>query len=384
MTKKRIFFISKDASWQKYRKDILEKLSAEFNCEVEILTIGPLRDYLKKSAIQYRIFLSFFPSSWKVSFFPGALLYLVKNKPDVVICLNNLSQFTEYAALFLCRIFHIHFVWWTHGYPFNQSADFNTLERIKQQIRLFFLDWADSIITFSPRGSTYLQKKGIKGEKIFTANNTLDTEKLKKIKKNILEKYTRRDLCKQLGISESYFPILFIGRILRKKRLENAIDAVSLLKKRYRNIFFVIIGGGRDLNWYKKYRKEEVQGYVRFLGEIYDEETIAKWCLISKVFLHPGGIGLSIVHALFFGLPVITEESSGSFAHGPEIFYLKDGENGYMIPANDIQMIAKKLEFLICNENARQAMSNNAEKTILEYGDVLKTVKYMAQALKII
>ena len=107
----KLFFISKWANWQKYRLEVLTKLAETYGYDVEILTTGKLKPYLHDNhVVKYRIFNSIFPQKFSFSLMPGILRYIIKNKPDTVLCLNNSTQLTEYLALILCKLLQIKFV----------------------------------------------------------------------------------------------------------------------------------------------------------------------------------------------------------------------------------------------------------------------------------
>jgi len=65
-----------------------------------------------------------------------------------------------------------------------------------------------------------------------------------------------------------------------------------------------------------------------FLGSIFNDEILNKWFSVSQLFIMPGYVGLAIIHAFCYSLPILTEKLS---YHSPEIQYLKDGINGYLL-----------------------------------------------------
>ena len=120
----KIYFISKDASWQKYRLDVLTKLATIYDHEVEILTTGEIKPYLiDNKRVKYTSFKSLIPSKFKPSLMPGIIWYILKNKPDVVLGLNNVTQFTEYIVCIICKIMRVKFIWWTHGYDHKKNTN---------------------------------------------------------------------------------------------------------------------------------------------------------------------------------------------------------------------------------------------------------------------
>ena len=86
----------------------------------------------------------------------------------------------------------------------------------------------------------------------------------------------------------------------------------------------------------------------------------------SDIFCLPGHVGLGIIDALYYGLPFVTEQ----VRHAPEIMYLKDGVNGFMVRKGDIGALKEKLLMLIDNKELRNKMSVNAKKEMEENGNI--------------
>jgi glycosyltransferase involved in cell wall biosynthesis len=97
----------------------------------------------------------------------------------------------------------------------------------------------------------------------------------------------------------------------------------------------------------------------------------------SDVYCLPGHVGLSIVDAMHFGLPFVTEDVD----HAPEIMYLKDGVNGYIVPADDVRALADHLARLLTDDALRQRMSAAAKDTILREASLEKMFSGFVAAL---
>jgi glycosyltransferase involved in cell wall biosynthesis len=80
----------------------------------------------------------------------------------------------------------------------------------------------------------------------------------------------------------------------------------------------------------------------------------------------PGHVGLGLNQALFWGLPVVTEEGE----HPPEIAYLKPGRNGFIVPRNDLVSLRERIVFLLDHDDVRADFSKNARKDILEEASI--------------
>jgi glycosyltransferase involved in cell wall biosynthesis len=119
-----------------------------------------------------------------------------------------------------------------------------------------------------------------------------------------------------------------------------------------------------------------------YLGEVHDPENLQ----ISRIFKMadicsiPGHVGLGLNQALFFGLPVVTEEGR----QPPEICYLKPGRNGFIVPEDDLVALRERILYLADNDDIRAQFSANARNDVLEHASVegmcegfLKCVEYL-------
>jgi len=95
---------------------------------------------------------------------------------------------------------------------------------------------------------------------------------------------------------------------------------------------------------------------------------------MSDVSIVPGNIGLSAIHSLTYGTPVITHDAFTT--HKPEFEAIKDGLNGSFYRAGKIDDMVEKIRFWSFNnrgdvfKQCRQIISNyyNAsyQKSILD------------------
>ncbi len=376
-----VYFVSRDAAWQKYRGDIMQKLAQLEGCQVVILTSGRLRPYLQHGeGVRYVSFRSWLPPNSRAGFFPGAIGHVVRHRPDVVLAVNNISHFTEYALFPICKALGIRFVWWTHGYDHVRRKE-RGLRRIAEAIRRKVMRWAlhhaDGVITFSEAGRQRLISEGLDAGKIVQAPNTLDTDALFEL----AERYPRAERdrwCQELGLDPQKRYALFVGRLNPLKRPTYAVQVFRRIKEVHANAQFLIVGDGPERLAVADYIRREAVSGVHLLGAVYDDERLARLFTLSEVLLMPANLGLVVVHAFCFGLPIVTERSA---THGPEIEYLADGENGWMVEASRPQETADRAQLLLADSGLWSRMSANARQTAVADADVRVMVKSMYKCL---
>lgn len=342
---KKVLFISKDANWQLYRNEVLTKLSREYDLDMEIATTGRLKAHLEENErLTYRLFGNWFTQKSKFSFLPGVLWHIISSKPDVVLALNNTTQLTEYVALILCRLLRIKFVWWTHGFNHHQLKSAQ-VQQLKKKYALSFLKKSDAIITFSPAGKAYLVNNSIAPYKVFTASNTLDTDKLLALKKRIGTGFDKADFLRSVfpgyRVQQNQLVLLFSGRLVKNKKVDNAIKVVRVLTDKGLDVRLLVVGDGKEKAGLEHLAATlNLQDRVHFAGAVFGDEAVTRYFLASDLFIMPGYIGLAIVHAFAFDLPVITEDIA---MHSPEIQYLKPGINGCLTPEDNTEAMASAI-----------------------------------------
>jgi glycosyltransferase involved in cell wall biosynthesis len=248
---------------------------------------------------------------------------------------------------------------------------------MKEIYMLHFLRKSDSIITFSEIGKNFLINKKISSESIFVAPNTIDTSRNLQYREQFKTTNEVFEFKAKLGLEKNDFVILFSGRINRLKKLDHAISAIHIIAEYTTNVKLIIIGDGEDFSAMKKFANDLIPKNAFFLGEIYDPLILAKIFSLSSLFLMPQYVGLSIVHAFSFGLPIITEDAEN---HGPEIQFLQNGYNGYLTKENNINDLADKILYLINNPSKLSIMSQNALKTSKDQANIDKMTDQMYNA----
>lgn len=296
-----------------YRRSFLESLLSIRDVEFVILAGEgkvPVKAFSPEKDKGFFLF-----SNWRISlaghrFFwqKGLISEVLKQKPDAIILPG--IDFHYPGTLILAVLIRImlpaKLLWWGHA----------TLEKqgwIGTKLRNLFFGLGHGIFTYNKEGAEAISKQ-FPTKPVLPLFNSLNKEDY-----GFDEKSEGRKESKAIRI-------LFSGRFNYNKRVDILIEALGILRSRHQAFSCRLIGDGAGLDLAQSRAKDlGISASVAFLGEVYGKET-ATYFNQSDVFVLPGKVGLSIVHALSFGLPVIT--TNQMHVHSPEYELIEPGQNG--------------------------------------------------------
>lgn len=275
-----------------------------------------------------------------------------KSCQRVLVISGNPRFLSNYVLWVKAKSIGIPVIWWGHGW----SASSNWLT---SKIRKLLMKFADVVMLYTEKEAENYIKSGFSSRRTIGINNSIDqSNTIKAIA------YWGNDRLKKFKIENNINNknvLLFCGRLTNKTRLDILIKALKYLAKD--NILLVIIGNGPKKDLYKKLAIENnVDKKVIWIDETYDEMKLAPWFLSAKCSVYPGSIGLSLLHAFGYSLPVITHDKRSK--QMPEIAALIHGYNGLEYKYNEPQDLIKTIKSLIHSDKILNKMRENAQFTV--------------------
>ena len=230
-------------------------------------------------------------------------------------------------------------------------------------IRTRLLAAADAVLTYTDYEADLLRGRLGAAVPIFGAQNALDDQALARVREawspaRLAEFRHANDL------SDRHV-LLFCGRLrsVPASDVDVLLQAVAILVRDDPRYLAVIIGDGDERRRLEALSADlDIASSVRWLGAQYDESAIAPWFMSALCSVHPGAIGLSMLHALSYGLPVVTHADRSR--HGPEFAALRVGHNGLVFARNDAAELARQIARLCSDRDLRHRMRENAQRTV--------------------
>ncbi len=145
------------------------------------------------------------------------------------------------------------------------------------------------------------------------------------------------------------------GRLVKQKGQQYLIKIAQKLQEKGFSFKILIAGEGPLRNGLKQeIAKQNLTQQIELLGFVKDMRGFMEQIDIFVSTALWEGFGFVLAEAMAAKKPVLAFDLSSN----PEL--IKDGENGFLIPPNDIELFVKKLELLIKDNSLRNQMGTDA------------------------
>ena len=247
-------------------------------------------------------------------------------------CLSNL-------ALLLCARFRgARTVWWGQYWSASTRWHRFVLRLLLMRLAHAVLFYTDAEVAAYRAGWGRCDKRPL-----HALNNGIDIEPVRRLRRSYLPEERGANL-------------LFIGRITKKSNLGLLLRAMTnpLLAE----VTLHIVGDGPErILLQHEIEKAEISGRVLWHGATVDEARIAAIANQTALFCYPGAVGLSLIHAMAYGLPAVVHDDR--LTHMPEIAAFEDGRTGASFRKDDPFDLACVIARLLDAPDQAQALSHN-------------------------
>lgn len=287
-------------------------------------------------------------------------------QPDIVHCWDNIAAF-HFGPI--CKI---------KGIPFINSMITTAPPKLSKFSKRYFFNaisypFSDYILTNSFAG---LESYSVPRNKSKVIYNGIDIKRtnIKKDKKSV------RD---ELGIGNKKV-IGMTASFTNKKDHKTFVEAGALILNQNKNIVFITIGDGPNLENVKDSIDCKHKNHFKFLGKLTDVESVVNIFDIGVLSTFTEGISNAIMEYMMLEKPVVATGSGGT----KEL--IVNNQTGYLIEQQKPKLLAEKLIFLLNNPqiamdfgkkgferiNTVFSMEKMINETFQLYKEVIKNKKY--------
>lgn len=282
---------------------------------------------------------------------------------DAYILYGEMHSISNWIAALICKIRNKPVMYWGHGLYGNEKD-------IKKWFRVLYYKLADYHLVYAERSRKLMIESGFSPEKVFTVFNSLDFSTLNNLYKTRNSSELDK-LRKKIFPKKSELPVvIFIGRLIKEKKISYLLEAVAICKQKGNEYNCLIVGGGIDLENLKNLSDSlDLGDTVCFYGPSYDENINARFIMLSECCVSPGNVGLTAIHSLSLGTPVITH--SNMYNQGPEADAVIQGETGMYFHEDNINDLSDVVDNLILNRR-KMSMEANCIAQVKEFWNPAK------------
>ena len=266
----------------------------------------------------------------------GVIYKCLRTKYDAYIFNGEMNCLSTWVAAIVCKLRRKPVIFWGHGLYGNEK-------NIKYFFRIVFYKIADFHLIYGNRSRNLMLKSGFSENRVFTVYNSLNFH----VHESFFSDVAKDDLIK---IRKELFPfsfddpvLIFLGRLTKEKKVPYLLKALEILNTKGKRFNCLIIGGGPEMLKLRELKDSlKIHNSICLFGENYDEKINAKFIMMADCCISPGNVGLTAIHCLSLGTPVITHGNLEN--QGPEVEVIKTGITGQFFKEDDINDLSAKIE----------------------------------------
>lgn len=337
-TKYRIIMVGNDRSVKGGITTVITQL-LNYNWKKDNIEVKFIPTYIDKNNI------------FKIAFFIISLIrlmfYFIFCRPQKVhIHMSYKGSFYRaYTIHKLCLTFKVKDIIHLHGSEFQKwynESNMKNKEKIRKLLRECYVlialgkEWKNIISNIEPKTN------------IVVINNTITIP-------NQITKW-----------NDNKFSIIFLGVLIKRKGVEDLLEAIKLIKSKTtkRKYKIIIAGTGEEENRLKEKCKElEISNFVEFLGWI-NKEQKEKLLKENQLLVLPSyneGLPMAVLEAISYGIPVLSTRV------GDVEEAVISEKNGYLIRKGNIKELSEYLyNFINMNKEEWKKMSEESRKIAIE------------------
>ena len=288
---------------------------------------------------------------------PGITRALDAGQPEVVV-VSGWSTFAAQAAIAWCRLRRVPYVLVVESHDEGPRRGWR--RKVKGAVVPRVVEGASGVLVTGTLARRSMVTRGARPERVRVFANTIDVEGFGEQADRLLGR--RDELREELGAGHDDMVVLSVARLAPEKGLDVLIHAVA--ETGDPRLLLVVAGDGEE-----RERLEDLAGVrgVRLtLAGDREWERIVEVYVAADVFAllserEPWAVVVN--EAAACGLPLVLSDRVGA-AHD----LLRDGENGFLVAAGDVDAASTALRCLAADPILRHAYGTRSRELAQDWG----------------
>ena len=327
-----------------YRIDFFAKLNSALNQKLTVFAgkggLPGMEDVEDFPWLHYagRVRPIFFGIDWQ-----SDVLGIELHSDDVLIVCGAPRSISTILPLIRARVLGVRTIWWGHYWSATTKTWRLELRKLLFHLAdglLFYTDIETDEFRMSVRRNSWKVIAGL--------NNGVRNEEISSLRLEYTPHLRKRS-------------IFFIGRITKKAQIDILFRALG--QDALKSEFIDIIGSGPELERLQRLASDlGISSRVRWHGALTDERLISRIANQCKLFCYPGEVGLSLIHAMNYGLPAVVHDER--YKQMPEYSAFLESNAGWCFSRNNTSSLADVLSERLNDHDGLVEASYRAISTV--------------------
>ena len=251
----------------------------------------------------------------------------------MIILEGSFTLLTNWLAIMVAKLTGKRVLLYGHGWPRRAHG-------LREWVRLVFYNLAEGLLIYGRRARQIGIENGFDPSKLYVVYNSLNEKDLLYQRRLVTEERCQA-LKKELFGKEASWPLLIcVGRLTAAKQLDLLLAAVKQMRGHGQDLNILLVGDGPEREALQEQAKKEGLS-AHFTGAVHNEVSLSIYFSAADATVIPGAAGLTVIHSLAYGTPVITHDDMNS--QGPEAEAVLSGETGFYYLKGDVDSLVRSI-----------------------------------------
>jgi glycosyltransferase involved in cell wall biosynthesis len=252
---------------------------------------------------------------------------------DAYILEGDAYYLSTWLGAVLARLRRRRVLFWSHGWTRMDRG-------IKSLVRRTFYRLADGLLLYGDRARSIGIQCGFPADRLYVMYNSLDFDDQQRCSAELQPEEVAA-LRRELFGPEPVPVVMATARLTERKRFDLLIRALGVINRRGRRVDLLLVGDGPARASLESLARSE-SVHVVFAGACYEERDLARYFACACLTAMPGEVGLTCMHSLGYGVPVVTHNDATR--QMPEFEAIVAGVTGDLFEPEDVEDLAEKLD----------------------------------------